>query len=107
MWATAGSSLNEDLMAFARRVRISMQFGSDEDLSGCVGQCSNRPEICMGCCLQQRSRGHFTPIILKNTPEIVTVCAVTNCQLTCAADPTRSLLGAVCSAEPKGEVKYK
>jgi hypothetical protein len=75
MWATAGSSLNEDLMAFARRVRISMQFGSDEDLSGCVGQCSNRPEICMGCCLQQRSRGHFTPIILKNTPEIVTVCS--------------------------------
>ncbi|KAG6793988.1 hypothetical protein POTOM_003215 [Populus tomentosa] len=26
-------------------LRISMQFGSDEDLSGCVGQCSNRPEI--------------------------------------------------------------
>ncbi|KAG6793989.1 hypothetical protein POTOM_003216 [Populus tomentosa] len=30
----AGSSLNEDLMAFARRVGVSMQFGSDEDLSG-------------------------------------------------------------------------
>ena len=51
MWATAGSSLNEDLMAFARRVRISMlrgvgcselylphrvamQLGTDEVLSG-------------------------------------------------------------------------
>jgi hypothetical protein len=51
MWATAGSSLNDELMAFARRVRISMlggvgcseqylphrvamQFGTDGDLSG-------------------------------------------------------------------------
>jgi hypothetical protein len=51
MWATVGSRFNDDLMAFARRVRISMlrgvgcsehylphrvamQLGTDEDLSG-------------------------------------------------------------------------
>jgi hypothetical protein len=101
MWATAGSSLNEDLMAFARRVRISMQFGSDEDLSGCVGQCSNRPEICMGCCLQQRTL--YTYYTEKHPRNSHSVCSY---QMTCA-DPTRSLLGAVCSAEPKAEMKYK
>ncbi|KAJ6950452.1 hypothetical protein NC651_004195 [Populus alba x Populus x berolinensis] len=60
-----------------------MQFGSDEDLSG---QCSNRPEVAWAAAY---CRGHFTPP-----------------QLTCD-DPTRSLLGAVCSAEPKAEVNYK
>nr|TKS00121.1 hypothetical protein D5086_0000186260 [Populus alba] len=78
-----GSSLNEDLMAFARRVGVSMQFGSDEDLSG---QCSNRPEVAWAAAY---CRGHFTPP-----------------QLTCD-HPTRSLLGAVCQAEPKAEVNYK
>ncbi|KAG6794002.1 hypothetical protein POTOM_003229 [Populus tomentosa] len=56
--ATVGSSLNDELMAFARCVwvsmlcgvgcseqylphRVAMQFGTDEDLSCCVGQCSN------------------------------------------------------------------
>jgi len=52
-------------MAFARCVRISMQFGSDEDLSGCAGQCSNRPEIAWAAAY---SRGHFTPLILKKHP---------------------------------------
>ena len=58
MWATVGSSLNDELMAFARCVwvsmlggggcseqylphRVAMQFGTDEDLQGCVGECSN------------------------------------------------------------------
>ena len=51
MWATVGSSLNDELMAFARCVwvsmlggggcseqylphRVAMQLGTDEDLSG-------------------------------------------------------------------------
>jgi hypothetical protein len=42
-----------------------MQFGSDEDLSGCAGQCSNRPEIAWAAAY---SRGHFTPLILKKHP---------------------------------------
>jgi hypothetical protein len=56
MWATVGFCLNDELMARCVWVsmlggggcseqylphRVAMQFGTDEDLQGCVGQCSN------------------------------------------------------------------